>query len=325
MNTKILKTSKEINNPYNIIPLKEILKEKILYDNICNIHRTNYYKYCLTCQKDICNKCELDLHKKHQFMNYENLMPDLNELNIMNETIKDYEKCYNMFITIINNWKILKRDPNNSRNWIVECTCEAHTQKSMRIDEMKSSLGCPRCTTATNKLIDLVGKKFGHWTVLSKGEVRGCHIYWLCECDCENHTIKEIDGYALRSGKSTSCGCQHFSKGEEKIKELLKENNISFETQKTFKTCQTSPNNYAKFDFYINNQYIIEFDGEQHFKLVDIGWNDPEKLARTQERDAIKNQWCKENNIPLIRIPYTHLQDLCLEDLLLETSQFVVN
>jgi len=38
----------------------------------------------------------------------------------------------------------------------------------------------------------------------------------------------------------------------------------------------------------------------------------------------IKNQWCKNNNIPLIRIPYTHLEDLRLEDLLLETSQFII-
>jgi len=38
----------------------------------------------------------------------------------------------------------------------------------------------------------------------------------------------------------------------------------------------------------------------------------------------IKNQWCKNNNIPLIRIPYTHLQNLCLEDLQLETSKFII-
>jgi hypothetical protein len=37
-----------------------------------------------------------------------------------------------------------------------------------------------------------------------------------------------------------------------------------------------------------------------------------------------KNQWCKENNIPLIRIPYTHFEDICLEDLLLE-SKFRIN
>ncbi len=227
--------------------------------------------------------------------------------------------------TIINGWKIIARDPNNKRNWIFECTCEAHTKKSSRIDVIKNSKGCPNCTTALNKLIDLTGQKFGHWTVLSKGQVKGCHIMWLCECDCENHTQREVDGWALKSGKSTSCGCSHFSKGEEKIKEILLKNNISFETEKIFYTCKTSENNYGRFDFYINNKYCIEFDGEQHFKLVNNGWNNPEKLAKTKERDEIKNQWCKDNNIPLIRIPYTHLNNLCLEDLLLETSQFIVN
>jgi hypothetical protein len=49
-----------------------------------------------------------------------------------------------------------------------------------------------------------------------------------------------------------------------------------------------------------------------------------EKFKYTQEHDSFKNQWCKDNNIPLIRIPYTHLKDLCLEDLLLETSKYIV-
>lgn len=43
-----------------------------------------------------------------------------------------------------------------------------------------------------------------------------------------------------------------------------------------------------------------------------------------QEHDKLKNQWCKENNIPLIRIPYTRYNDLCIEDLLLETSNFII-
>ena len=34
--------------------------------------------------------------------------------------------------------------------------------------------------------------------------------------------------------------------------------------------------------------------------------------------------YAKEHNIPLIRIPYTRLNDLCLEDLLLETSTFII-
>ena len=41
------------------------------------------------------------------------------------------------------------------------------------------------------------------------------------------------------------------------------------------------------------------------------------------KHDLIKSKWCKENNIPLIRIPYTHFDNLCLNDLLLETSNFI--
>ena len=241
-------------------------------------------------------------------------------------SIQDNAKRYidSMIGTKINSWVIINKDENNDKNWLFKCSCGSNYIKSMRLDSARTSLGCPNCSTAKNKLIDLTGQKFGHWTVLAKGEIKNKHIMWVCQCDCINHTIREVDGYKLRKGISTSCGCQHFSKGEEKIKQLLSQYNIPFETQKMFKTCKTSEYNYAKFDFYVNKSYVIEYDGEQHFKVVTNGWNDPIKLAKTQERDRIKNQWCKENNIPLIRIPYTRFNNLCLEDLLLETSNYVV-
>ena len=75
------------------------------------------------------------------------------------------------------------------------------------------------------------------------------------------------------------------------------------------------------FDFLIENTYLIEYDGEQHY----FGWSyDIEDLKIQQQRDEYKNQWCKDNNIPLIRIPYTKLDTLCIEDLMLETTQFRV-
>lgn len=43
----------------------------------------------------------------------------------------------------------------------------------------------------------------------------------------------------------------------------------------------------------------------------------------THKHDLIKSKWCKENNIPLIRIPYTHFKNLTLDDLLLNTSKFI--
>ena len=47
-------------------------------------------------------------------------------------------------------------------------------------------------------------------------------------------------------------------------------------------------------------------------------------LFENQQRDIFKNNWCLENNIPLIRIPYTHLNNLCIEDLLLQSSKYLI-
>ena len=66
----------------------------------------------------------------------------------------------------------------------------------------------------------------------------------------------------------------------------------------------------------------------QHFEDIvreyGLGWNTREAFEKTKERDEIKNLWCKNNNIPLIRIPYTHFDDLCLNDLQINTSTYKI-
>jgi hypothetical protein len=40
----------------------------------------------------------------HQFINYDNILPDLNEINIIKKELKDYEKLFNDFLNYqINN------------------------------------------------------------------------------------------------------------------------------------------------------------------------------------------------------------------------------
>ena len=156
-----------------------------------------------------------------------------------------------------------------------------------------------------------------------RGEGSNKRMIWLCQCDCGNFT--EVVSVDFQSGHSKSCGCLK-SHGELKVKNLLIENNIPFETEKQFPNCiYSKKNTKPRFDFYVNNQYLIEYDGRQHFQADKSGWNTEESLEITQNRDKFKNQWCKENHIPLIRIPYTHYDNLCLEDLLLETSKFLLN
>lgn len=53
------------------------------------------------------------------------------------------------------------------------------------------------------KLSDLTGQTFGRWKVLRYAGNRK----WLCECQCENKTQKEISTYSLRKRLSNSCGC----------------------------------------------------------------------------------------------------------------------
>ena len=98
---------------------------------------------------------------------------------------------------------------------------------------------------------------------------------------------------------------------------MLNEANIFYEREKIFK------NSSFRFDFFVENQYIIEYDGKQHFQ--DSQWGNHLKTAKeTQKRDKEKNNWCKEHNIPIIRIPYTIFNQLTIKDLLLETSSFIV-
>lgn len=120
------------------------------------------------------------------------------------------------------------------------------------------------------------------------------------------------------------------SKGEQAIRRILTEYNKNFKEQYTFDNCvfqDTSAKarfDFAVFDEYDNLSYLIEYDGEQHYKAVKM-WGGEEGLQKRKEHDAFKNNYCYINNIPLIRIPYdVDLDILELEDLIPETSWYLI-
>lgn len=186
------------------------------------------------------------------------------------------------------------------------------------------SCGClHKEITSKRKLDDLTGKQFGELTVIKRVEnTPGGETRYLCRCSC-NSLIK-VTAPRLKAGQK-SCGCIR-SKGEYKIAKILQENNISFLKQKEFDDIEGAlPKGVFKFDFYIEDRYIVEYDGSQHFIPSNKGWNDLEHFEKTQRRDKCKNDYCKSHGIPIIRIPYTHFDSICVEDLKPETSKFLVN
>lgn len=102
------------------------------------------------------------------------------------------------------------------------------------------------------------------------------------------------------------------SNGEIKIEHFLEKNNIKFEKQKTFKDCKNSK--VLRFDFYIPEYGIcIEYNGIQHYKPIDrFGGN--KRLKYQIINDNIKFDFCKNNNMEFIVIPY--LKFKCIEDII---------
>lgn len=77
-----------------------------------------------------------------------------------------------------------------------------------------------------------------------------------------------------------------------------------FEMEKTFEGCRDKKP--LRFDYFIKKYNLcIEFDGEQHFRPSNYSKNKEENLAKfekTRLHDEIKNKYCKDNGINLLRI-----------------------
>ena len=109
------------------------------------------------------------------------------------------------------------------------------------------------------------------------------------------------------------------SKGELYIYNYLIKNNIEFAPQFKFDDCRDK--RPLPFDFMVkvNNEIrLIEFDGSQHFYKSRTMYN----TERVKKHDEIKNKYCKDNNIKLLRIPYWWLRN---DRILKELNKFVLN
>ena len=53
-------------------------------------------------------------------------------------------------------------------------------------------------------------------------------------------------------------------------------------------------------------------------------WFKPGDFEKIQQRDKYKNEWCHEHNIPIIRIPYTEIDNITLDYLKLDTTKFLI-
>lgn len=209
-------------------------------------------------------------------------------------------------------------DNSHKALWLCQCECgnTATVRASDLISGKISSCGCIKTALLSE---NLVGKRFGRLSVISKGEKQKGQFTWLCECDCGNEIY--VTTNHLTTGNTQSCGCLS-SKGESIIAIWLKDHGISFKQQFTFENLRGKNNIPLRFDFAIfdkqNIRYLIEYQGIQHYQNV---YNlSQEDWDYALLRDKLKKEYCLQNNIPIIYIKYTDNIEKELEKIFYENN-----
>lgn len=86
---------------------------------------------------------------------------------------------------------------------IWECQCSCGNIIQVRGFDLEHH-NITSCGHNKTKLKDMIGKKYGEWTVLGLSDKKR---YLTCRCECG--TVKDVAAYSLISGKSTNCGCKN--------------------------------------------------------------------------------------------------------------------
>jgi len=173
---------------------------------------------------------------------------------------------------------------SNDTLYLCECECgKKVTRKHNSLSGNKTkSCGC-------YAVDDLTGKEFGQLKVLARGiqtTNRG-RLFWVCECSCG--TVKEIDGAALKSGATISCGCYQRTLGQTRAQSR---DRIKLLEEKLLYTYQRG----AKA-----RNYSFQLDEEIFFQLVHSPCHYCGKTESNESKDYyVKDVSIKYNGIDRI-------------------------
>jgi hypothetical protein len=180
-------------------------------------------------------------------------------------------------------------------------------------NHINSKQGCPICGTEKahektrlsrdefiKRAVEVHGNKFNydnlHYTSLKNNVTITCPKHGDFSQNAGNHLL----GFG--------CPKCSQSRGEKIVGDILTKNGINYERQKRFTQCfnigPTGKCTRLPMDFYLPDyNCVIEYDGIQHYEPIE-SFGGKKALEMTKIRDEIKNTYCRENDIKMIRISY---------------------
>lgn len=216
--------------------------------------------------------------------------------------------------------ELLDEEFNNTKEKLhLKCSCGEPFEKSF--EKFKSvAQCCPKCSyekisndqTFTYEFVKTFVEENSNCKLTSQ-EYNSISDYLNFECECGEPFSTTFSSFRHNNQRSCKKCSNSQSKGEQIIELFLKENNLKYETQFKFDDLLAKNNRQKlRFDFAVFKDErinLIEFDGKQHFQEVEyFGGN--EAFETLKYNDNNKNEYCKLNNLNLIRIPYFEINNI---------------
>jgi len=176
-----------------------------------------------------------------------------------------------------------------------------------------NNLATPQKTAMSDEEIAKVISQYGNkeYSFIKKQEgyknSRDSKVY-VEHSSCGNKFWITVSNFKLGKG-CPHCANSSNSKAMKFFKEELCKNGVFFEEEaKMVKNPKTGA--FLRFDFWFPGiDTVVEIDGTQHFKAVAC-FGGEKAFKDTQYRDSVKNEFCKNNGIDLIRVPLVHAKSL---------------
>jgi DNA-directed RNA polymerase subunit M/transcription elongation factor TFIIS len=287
-------------NKFTFEYVKEFVEHKgfvLISTSYANTHSKLHIK----CNKHDVFECSFNNFKRRG-------CPKCGRLNATNKKRLDYTSVKNTIESY--GYKLLSKEYKNAKSKL-KIFCYRHGEFSVSFNNFThpEQRGCQKCgyERTKNKLLLDFGElkkeieKLGY-EVLSKTYTGYNH---LLELICPQKHKCSISWSNLKRGK----GCRRCfwkeSKGEKDCREII-ESKTGHKFPNSRPDFMKNPltNYLLELDGYCEKLKIaFEYDGKQHYEAIDF-WGGEVGLKKTQERDKIKDELCKNNDIYLIRVPY---------------------
>lgn len=186
----------------------------------------------------------------------------------------------------------------------VKIICPTHGEfEQTPANHLHNKQGCEQCSRDAHKLNSLTEERLNRIKNLHNDRYQYNDLLvknGFINIYCPDHGTFSQYLYFHEYGHGCS-QCNSSSRGENMIKSFLEKRNIEFSRNHRFDDCKRKKK--LRFDFYLpEKNMIIEYDGEHHF--IENKYFGKGNLKYISENDEIKNKYCVDNGIQIIRIPY---------------------